>query len=193
MRILAALAAALFATPALANTIDLFGTFAAEATGATGTGSLFLQYDTDGHTLLIDADWSGLSGTTSVAHIHCCTSSPGTGTAGIALGTGSPLNLPDWPAGVMSSSYTKVIDLTDVNMYSASFVSGSPGGDAAGAEARLIENLVSRNAYFNIHTSTFPGGEIRTFVTPEPAGAALLLPGLVALAWARRIRRSHAW
>jgi hypothetical protein len=192
MRILAALAVALFAAPALAHNIDLFGTFAPEVAGSTGTGSLFLQYDTDGHTLLIDADWSGLTGTTTIAHIHCCTTSPGTGTAGIALGTGNPINLPDWPGGVTSGSYTKLINLTDVNMYSATFVAGSPGGDAAGAETRLIENLISRNAYFNIHTTFAPGGEIRTFVTPEPAGAALLLPGLVALACARRMRRSHA-
>jgi hypothetical protein len=189
MRFLASFAALLLAPPALGHTIDLVGTFAPEATGATGTGSLSLQFDTDGHTLAINAQWSGLSGLTSVAHIHCCTTSPGTGTAGIALGTGSPANLPGWPAGVNAGTYAQVIDLTNPAMYSAAFLTAS-GGTAAGAEQALIDNLISRNAYFNIHSSTFPGGEIRTFVTPEPGSAALLFPGLAALAWARRVRRA---
>lgn len=188
MKILAALAAALLANSALAASIDLVGTFAPEATGATGSGSLLLRHDDVAHTLLIDADWTGLSGTTTVAHIHCCTTTPGTGTAGIALGTGSPINLPEWPAGVTSGSYDRVIDLTDPAMYSATFVAAS-GGTAAGAELALINNLVSRNAYFNIHSSTFPGGEIRTFVTPEPTSGALLVLGLTALSWSRRPRR----
>ena len=83
MKALAALTALLLplvSTPALAHVIDLTGTFAPEAAGATGTGSLSLQYDDEGHTLAINATWSGLSGTNTVAHIHCCTASPGTGT-----------------------------------------------------------------------------------------------------------------
>ena len=189
MRIIVALALFLLAGPALAHSIDFTGAFAAEASGATGTGSLSLEYDTDGHTLLIDASWSGLSGTTTIAHIHCCTTAPGSGTAGIALGTGTPLNLPAWPVGVTSGSYLHVIDLTDPAMYSATFLTSS-GGTATGAEQSLIANLTSRNAYFNIHSSTFPSGEIRTFVSvvPEPTTAGLLVTGLAALVWARRAR-----
>ena len=37
------------------------------------------------------ASFSGLSGTTTVAHIHCCTASPGTGTIGVAV---TPVTLP---------------------------------------------------------------------------------------------------
>lgn len=189
MKTLIAVAALLVFGSAQSHTTDFKGSFAPEAVGATGSGTLFLQYDHDGQTLLIDATFTGLSGTTTVAHIHCCTANPNTGTAGVALGTGSPLNLPGWPAGVSSGSYLKVIDLTSTANFSATFLTGS-GGTAAGAEKRLIDNLSSGNAYFNIHSTTFPGGEIRTFVTvvPEPATYGLMLAGLAGVVGLARRR-----
>jgi hypothetical protein len=61
---------------------------------------------------------------------------------------------------------------------------------AAGAEARLMANLTSGQAYFNIHSSTFGGGEIRAFVTqvPEPGTWAMMALGLAAVAGVARRR-----
>ena len=176
---------ALGANAASAHSTVFTGTFAPEAVGATGSGTLSLEYDDDGHTLLINATWAGLSGTTSNAHIHCCTAVAKTGTAGVALAQGGLL--PDFPLGASSGSYVKIIDLTQSNQYSGTFLTAS-GGTAALAEARLIANLTSGNAYFNIHSTTFPGGEIRTFVTavPEPETYALMAAGLGLLALRRR-------
>ncbi|RZJ12394.1 MAG: CHRD domain-containing protein, partial [Rubrivivax sp.] len=179
---------AVAATTAQAHSTTFTGAFAPEATGASGSGSLSLEYDDDGHTLLINATWAGLSGMTTNAHIHCCTAMPNTGTAGVALAQASIGRLPDFPLGVLAGSYVKIIDLTDTGMYSATFLTAS-GGTAAGAEARLVSNLMSGQAYFNIHTSTFAGGEIRTFVTaavPEPETYALMAAGLGLLALRRR-------
>ncbi|MBT9487629.1 MAG: CHRD domain-containing protein [Rubrivivax sp.] len=175
------------ATGAQAHLTFFQGTFAPEAPNATGMGTLFMEYDEDAHTLFIDAEWSGLSGNTSTAHIHCCTSSPNTGTAGVALAQGGVL--PGFPLGAKSGSYERLIDLTQANQYSASFISAS-GGTTALAEARLIGNLTSGNAYFNIHSTTFGGGEIRAFVTvvPEPGTYALMLGGLGLLSAAVRRR-----
>lgn len=182
-----ALAAAL---PAQAAIVTFQGTFAPEAVGATGTGSLLMRYDDVMHTLFIDANWSGLSGTTSTAHIHCCTASPNTGTSGVALAQAGVL--PGFPLGLQSGSYTRTIDLTQTNQYGGAFLTAS-GGTAAGAETRLMANLASGNAYFNIHTTTFGPGEIRAFVTataavPEPGSLALVLAavGVAALVTKRR-------
>lgn len=164
---LAAAAVLLAAPPAQAAIIVYSGTFVPEGGGGrTGTGTLLLQYDNVGHTLAIDATFSGLSGTTNNAHIHCCTATPGAGAAGVALATGGIL--PGFPLGVQSGAYLQTIDLTLTTNYSAAFVTAS-GGTAAGAELALINGLTTQTAYFNIHSTTFGGGEIRTFVTVVPA------------------------
>jgi hypothetical protein len=64
-------------------------------------------------------------------------------------------------------------------------------GAAAAAEQRLIDNLSSGNGHFKIRSTTFPGGEIRTFVNavPEPGTCALRLVGLGLTGWTARLRK----
>jgi uncharacterized protein (TIGR03382 family) len=81
----------------------------------------------------------------------------------------------------------QTLDMTLASSYNPSYITAN-GGTPASAEAALFAAIAQGRAYLNIHSNTFPGGEIRGFlVIPSPGGAALLgLGGLVAL---RRRRR----
>lgn len=179
------------AAPVAHAEVVLFGTsLGPEAPGATGSGSVQLTWDSVAHTLGIGADWDGLSGTTTVAHIHCCTAVAGAGAAAVAV---TPGTLPDFPGGASSGNYDVLLDMAVEATYTGGFLSGV-GGTAASAEAALIQSFYDGTSYLNIHTNLFPGGEIRGFLAPvsvsvsEPGTYALMLLGLAGMVVAKRRR-----
>lgn len=169
-----------------ASPMKFYTVFAPEGAG-TGSGTGYFEFDPDANTLLIDVDFSGLSGITTVAHIHCCVTTAGTGTAGVAV---TPTTLPGFPTGVTSGSYTITLDLTSTSTYTSGFLGGSSPANPTGAEARLLQGILDGKAYFNIHTNQFPGGEIRGFLAPVPEPGTILLTGLgfLGLLGLRRLR-----
>jgi hypothetical protein len=163
---------------------DLSGPAEASPNASPATGFAEVDYDNVLHTLRLQITFSGLLGTSTASHIHSATLVPGTGSAGVATTTPSFVG---FPLGVTSGSYDNTIDLTLASSYNPAFVSGQ-GGTTALAEIALATGMASGEAYLNIHTSVFPSGEIRGFLTPipEPSTFVLAAFGCIGLMAMRR-------
>lgn len=165
-------------------TANLSGAAEATPNASPGTGSVTVVFDIASHYFSISSNFSGLEAGTTAAHIHCCTLVPGAETAGVATMTPT---FSGFPSGVTSGSYSAIFDTSQASFWNAAFVTNN-GGTTASAEAALLAGLDGGSAYFNLHSSVYPAGEIRGFLAPipEPAQAAMLLAGLPLLLLRRR-------
>ncbi len=135
------------------------------ATNATGTATLIL--DTATGRAVLSVSFSGLSAGLTGAHIHCCAST--SANAPVLQGFDSQLTAGSTSGSL--SNYTLPITLT----------------------AQQMADLRNGLMYVNIHTSTFPGGEIRGQLTeiPEPGTLLLLGAGLLSIASVLKKRRDR--
>ncbi|MYM24568.1 CHRD domain-containing protein [Duganella sp. FT135W] len=188
------LCAAIVSAGASAATYTTILTGAKEAVPNTseGIGAATVKFDATTHVLEIGEAFAGLLGDSAASHIHCCTSTPGDGTAGVA--TEIP-TFTGFPLGVQTGAYHHIFDTSLASSWDPDFLT-THGGSTTGAEAALFAGLNSGSAYLNIHSSAFPGGEIRGFLiptspVPEPVSIGMLGLGLPAvLMMARRRRKS---
>lgn len=164
--------------------VSLSGPNESPPNASPGTGGGLITLDDAAFTLQLDVTFDGLTGTTTASHIHAATATPFSGTAGVA--TTTP-NFPGFPLGVTSGSYNNTFDMTLSSSYNAAFLTAN-GGSTSAAFASLLTAANNGQAYLNIHSSTFGGGEIRGFLTavPEPGAGTLLLLGVAGWGWSRR-------
>ena len=132
--------------------------------------------------MALNAQFSGLTGTTTASHIHAPTAAPFAGTVGVATQTPS---FALFPLGVTSGAYSDTYVMTNSSTWNPSYNGG------VNQEAAFVAALFAGKAYWNIHSSTFGGGEIRGFMRfiPEPASGTLITLGIVGLAGIARRRR----
>lgn len=166
-------------------TANLSGANEVPPVASPGTGSATVTFDDVTNLLTVRASFGGLIGTTTAAHIHCCTL-PGSN-AGVA--TAVP-TFPGFPLGVTAGSYQSSFDLTLASSFNPAFVT-SNGGTVASARSVFVNGLLTGRTYFNIHTTQFPGGEIRgqLAAVPEPATWAMMIGGFGMAGGAMRTAR----
>jgi hypothetical protein len=191
LSVLALAAATGLAMPAFAQTYRAVASGPAESPPNGSPGSSMVTIDIGSSNLMVDMSFRDLVGTASAAHIHCCTTDAFTGTTAIAM----PFT--DFPTGEHTGDYTMAIPLYEDTSYDPAFLKAH-GGSAKGAATALVDGINANEAYVNIHTSEFPGGEIRGFIVaapvPEPAEWGMMAGGLAGLLWmGRRKRREVSW
>jgi len=127
---------------------------------ANGTGYAYI--DPVAHTMRVIVDFAGLTTGNTACHIHATTAVAMTGTAGVATTTPT---FTGFPTGTTVGTYDHTFDMTLATSFNGAFVTAN-GGTAASAETALFAAIAAGKAYVNLHSSTFPGGEIRGFLVP---------------------------
>ena len=186
------IALSFFVTQASASTVvydaTLLGISEILPNASPGTGFAQITVDNVADTMNVNITFSGLVGTTTASHIHCCVT---IGNAPVA--TTVPY-FTGFPVGVTAGSYNNTFNMGLASSYNPTFITAN-GGTPLSAFAALIAGLNADEAYLNIHTTVFPGGEIRgilqaTPAVPEPSTWAMMLLGFAGVGFMACRRKS---
>jgi hypothetical protein len=128
------------------------------STAASGTFNVSI--DDDAQTLTYELSYSGLEGTVQQSHIHFGKRAVN---GGITVFLCS--NLGNGPAGTpacpQSGTVSRTVTASDITAAAAS------QGIEAGSFAELAAALRAGHAYANVHSSKWPGGEIRAQINDQ--------------------------
>lgn len=115
----------------------------------TGRGQFTSSLNSTSTTFSYTLTYSGLQSTASAAHIHFGQKAVAGGVVAFLCGGGGK---PSCPA--TSGTVTGTLTASDVQALAAQ-------GIAAGEFAEMIKAMRAKATYVNVHTSTFPSGEVR--------------------------------
>ena len=144
--------------------VNLSGPNEVPANNSPGIGKALVTIDVAANTMRVQATFSGLLAGVTASHIHAPTAVAGTGTAGVATTTPT---FTGFPSAVTSGTYDRSFDMLLASSYNPSYVTNN-GGTPASAFAALKAAISAGKAYLNIHSTMFPGGEIRGFLNLCP-------------------------
>jgi hypothetical protein len=167
----------------------LSGANEAPPNNSLAAGTVEVLLDPTAQTIQIVASFFDLTTPDVAAHIHCC--------APLGTNVGVATTLPSFagfPLGVTDGAYlSPLFSLQDPTFYNPAFVTQE--GGLPQAETALIAGIENEQAYFNIHTTQFPGGEIRTQLlpkgVPESSTWAMMLVGFAGLGYAAFRRKGQ--
>ena len=142
--------------------VNLSGAAESPPNASPGVGLGLVIVNTLNNTMTVSGSFSSLQGSTTASHIHAPTAVAGQGVVGVATTTPSFIG---FPLGVTSGTFSQTYDMTLASSFNAAFITAN-GGTAAAAFAALATAIDGGRAYWNIHSTTVPGGEIRGFLTP---------------------------
>jgi CHRD domain len=132
---------------------------------SVASGDFSARLSDDGTRLEYKLSYSGLEGTVTQAHVHFAKAGVNGGisfwlceTAGTQSPSASTPACPE-PGGTVEGSIT-----------AAEVIGPSGQGIAAGEFAEILAAMRAGSAYANVHSSKFPGGEIRAQINDRKRG-----------------------
>ena len=172
---------------------SLVGSEEVPPSGSPATGSTLVTIDPVAHTLRVQVSFAGLLAPTTASHIHV---KGGLNDTNLADNVGpvfttTPTFL-GFPLGVQTGTYDQTFNTLAAGTYNPALLNNAAiGGSTALAEQALFAGIISGNSYLNVHTTLFPGGEIRGTLDPVPEPTSLMLVGTGLLAFVSMRRRSR--
>lgn len=144
---------------ALANSnfqATLAGSSEVPALSTPASGAFHARINKEETAIAFELAYSGLEGSVTASHIHLGQDDVNGGVVAFlcSVASGTPQTCPASPAQISG-----VITAADV-------IGPAGQGIDAGEFAELVRAIRNGTAYVNVHSSKYPGGEIRAQITP---------------------------